>query len=306
MNSARMSIVAVALALLLASAIAANVDVDVGQLAYVKNGKLGIWHPGSGKSKILADGLSADTAPQWSPDGRSILYCSPTVGPFGIRAVQLKIFPLAGTARPVSFDIDYEGTQTNRLAGVREIKQAGWYGPNKIYILGNIGPISDEIRVFDVATGAELEGFVGYGFSICRNEPSTFFYKNARRGSGYELAKDGVPVPVQPAAPLRLMASDPACKNWFGLALHGERSILSSFDSAGNYSASTLLPHSDYLRLDYSAGSLVLFRATGGMAMVDAMTLKEMPTNESGSAGIAGERLRQGRQFFPAYDWFPQ
>jgi hypothetical protein len=278
---------------------------DTGKLAFVKDGELRVWSEASKQSVIVARALPAETLPQWSPDGQSILYWSATAGKYGIKSVRVRIFGFPSAMPGPSFDIDFEGDQTLHYAGVREIKKVGWYGSGQIYIIGNISPSNDEMRLFNLADHAELPGFVGYAFAVCRTAPTTYFYQNSQQRAGYELVRDGVPVTAPGLGPLRLIVADRTCANWYGLETNSDKSVLRRIGGTKAGESVATLPHVDYLRIEFWSGNVVLFRPTGEFVSINSLGARNADGTARGVEPLVSDRIRQAGPFGQAYDWFP-
>jgi hypothetical protein len=295
----RVCSVALCLALALADASAA----DVGRAAYVKSGVLKVWDGATESGKVLATGLPSDTRPQWSTDGKSVLYWSVKAGHLGIQSVDIRIFAVANGALLDKWSIGFADEGAVRLAGVREIKQVGWYGPDRVYILGNISPTTDELRLFDAAHHNELPGYVGYAFGTCRDQPVAFFYDSSASNRGRELTRNGVPVRRQPPNEIRLIGAGSGCAAWYGLEVKDTEGRLSRLDTeSSDVVAAT--PFADYIRMEQWVDQMVLFRPNGEIDTIDLVPSRTAEVKRAANI-IVKQRTQKIRDFGTAYDWFP-
>lgn len=275
---------------------------DLGKAAYVMNGILVVWDGATNTRRVLMSGLDGDNRPQWSADGKTILYWSASQGAAGVKDVEIKILSATSGAILNGWRVDFSSDEGVRLAGVREVKQVGWYGTGSIFILGNVSPIADELRIFDIYKHEEQLGFVGYGFSVCRSAPISYFYQPAEGKREYILTKDGIPLRDQPSKPIRLIAPNQDCNTWFGVKIDASQAELVRIGDKNNEKVA-LLPFADYLRMELWVDNMILFRPTGDIDIVDLNPLRRKDARKMASE-IISQRLERIRDFGPAYDWF--
>jgi hypothetical protein len=186
---------------------------------------------------------------------------------------------------------------------VREIKEVGWAGPGIIYILGNISPSTDELRLFDAVKHDELPGYAGYGFSVCRTAPVVHFMQPKEKGPGSELVRNGSPLRAQPAAGIRLIAPDHGCNAWYAVETNGEHASLRRIGTE-RLDTVAALPFADYLRMEEWEGHMILFRPEGDVDDIDLKADRAAKDKQAATATIA-RRLQRSRAIGPNADWLP-
>jgi hypothetical protein len=136
-------------------------------LAFLKGGDL-YFHPDqSSLARKIGSGGDDQIIPRWSPDGQHILFAKSAYHSGGLQALILTSLGREGRIES-KMSIGFGDLPDVRLAGVRWVKDIGWLGQDKIFVIGDVNPRIDELRIFNLKTGIEIEGQFGSLFAICR------------------------------------------------------------------------------------------------------------------------------------------
>lgn len=280
---------------------------NLGRQAYIDKNALVIWDSNMGKRVTVATDVVSKNAPRWSSDGKSILTWTVKYEKSLVASVLMTTYSVEARPRePKTLRVDYMFDGSVRLPDVREIRTVGWLGSHEIYLVGNIGPNADELRIFDLATGVEEIGSEGYGFYVCELAKKIYSYQHSGQKSGYELMANDTPLRLQPRTKFRLLASDSACKSLYGLSYEDDKSVLTHLDETGNSLGDIPLPNSDYVRMTYFRNAMLLERASGTVDVVDMIGRRAFDGSQENLKWQVFRRHSRSIDVSPLYDWYPK
>ncbi|CAD5373998.1 hypothetical protein RA210_U410003 [Rubrivivax sp. A210] len=263
------------------------------QIAYVKEHRQYIGAEVSATARMVPGEGDARITPRWAVDGRSVLFARSREQ--AGRIVEVDVVVAATAAAPRTLVVNFADQGGVRLAGARAVKSIGWLGSERFFIVGDVNPRQDEMRIFDATTGAETNGYTGAAFAACAEGGRVAYLQAQGMGSAVDILVGDERLATvdggDAVGPVRFLLWGTRCERLYALRV-GERSAELVAVERDAIKPLHRLPAVAYMRAMMFDSVLVLEDFEGNATFVDLAR----PAVPVAAEAPARQRLRLLRQ----------